>query len=69
PFKEEALYYKLDSAYQLGINSIPAKMEERLNVAKVAHANLIKFKADTKYKQKADEMLVRIEKDLQKFTK
>ena len=69
PFKEEALYYKLDSAYQLGINSIPSKMEERLNVAKVAHANLIKFKADTKYKQKADEMLVRIEKDLQKFTK
>lgn len=69
PFKEEALYYKLDSAYQLGINSIPSKMEERLNVAKVAHANLIKFKADTKYKQKADEMMVRIEKDLQKFTK
>lgn len=69
PFKEEALYYKLDSAYQLGINSIPSKMEERLNVAKVAYANLIKFKADTKYKQKADEMMVRIEKDLQKFTK
>ncbi|MEY4963193.1 MAG: hypothetical protein RLZZ323_512 [Bacteroidota bacterium] len=65
PFKEEALYYKLDSAYQLGINSIPSKMEERLNVAKVAYANLIKFKSDTKYRQKADEMLVRIEKDLQ----
>ena len=69
PFKEEALFYKYDSAYQLGINSVPAKMQERLNVAKVAYANLIKFKADTKYKQKADEMLVRIEKDLQKFTK
>ena len=40
-------------------------MEERLNVAKVAYANLIKFKSDTKYRQKADEMLVRIEKDLQ----
>jgi outer membrane protein assembly factor BamD len=69
PFKEEALYYKLDSAYQLGINSVPAKMEERLNVAKVAYANLIKFNADTKYKKQAEEMLVRIEKDLQKFTK
>ena len=44
-------------------------MQERLNVAKLAYANLIKFKADTKYKQKADEMLARIEKDLQKFTK
>jgi outer membrane protein assembly factor BamD len=69
PYKEEALFYKLDSAYQLGINSVPAKMEERLNVAKVAHANLMKFKADSKYKEQADAMLVRIEKDLQKFIK
>jgi outer membrane protein assembly factor BamD len=26
--KEDALYYKFDSAYQLGINSVPAKMED-----------------------------------------
>ena len=69
PFKEDALYYKLDSAYQLGINSIPSKMEERLLVAKAAQASLIKFNAETKYKKVADEMLVRIDKDLQKFTK
>lgn len=69
PFKEDALYYKLDSAYQLAINSIPSKMEDRLNVAKTAQLNLIKFKADTKYKQVASEMLARIDKDLQKFTK
>ena len=68
-FKENALFYKFDSAYQLGINSVPAKMEERLNVAKVAYSSLIKFDANTKYKKKADEMLVRIETDLQKFTK
>ncbi|WP_291099994.1 MULTISPECIES: outer membrane protein assembly factor BamD [unclassified Flavobacterium] len=68
-FKEDALYYKLDSAYQLGVNSIPLKMEERLNVAKTAYNNLIKFKADTRYKQKADQMLVQIEKKLQNFTK
>ena len=69
PFKEDALYYKLDSAYQLGINSIPSKMEDRLIVAKTAQANLIKFNAETKYKKQADQMLARIEKDLQKFTK
>jgi outer membrane protein assembly factor BamD len=68
-FKEDALFYKYDSAYQLAINSVPAKMEERLNVAKVAHSNLVKFDANTKYKKKADEMLARIDKDLQKFTK
>ena len=68
-FREDALFYKFDSAYQLAINSIPAKMEERLNVAKAAHSNLIKFNANNKYKKKTDEMLVRIDKDLQKFNK
>jgi outer membrane protein assembly factor BamD len=69
PFKEDALFYKFDSAYQLAINSVPDKMEERLNVALTAHSNLLKFNADTKYKEKASEMLARVEKDLQKFTK
>ncbi|CAM3041922.1 outer membrane protein assembly factor BamD [Flavobacterium frigoris] len=69
PFKEDALFYKFDSAYQLGINSVPSKMEERLNVAKTAYSSLIKFDAETKYKEKANEMLARIEQDLQKFTK
>ena len=68
-FKEDALFLKYDSAYQLGINSVPAKMEERLNVAKTAYTGLIKFKADTKYREQADQMLARVEKDLQKFTK
>ncbi|NBW27657.1 MAG: outer membrane protein assembly factor BamD [Flavobacteriaceae bacterium] len=69
PFKEKALYYKLDSAYQLAINSIPSKMEERLNAAKIAHTNLIKFNSNTEFKQKADEMLERINKDLIQFSK
>jgi outer membrane protein assembly factor BamD len=69
PLKEEALFYKFDSAYQLAINSVPAKMEERLNVALTAHSNLMKFKTDTKYKEKASAMLARVEKDLQNFTK
>lgn len=69
PFKEDALFYKYDSAYQLGINSIPSKMEERLNIAKTAYNNLIKFKPDTKYKKISDEMMVRIDTDLKNFTK
>lgn len=68
-FKEDAMFYKFDSAYQLGINSVYSKMEERLNSAKTCYLNLMKFKADTKHKKIADEMLARIETDLQKFTK
>ena len=69
PYKEQALYYKLDSSYNLAINSIPSKVEERLNVAKVAYNSLIKFNANTEYKKKADEMLARIENDLKQFSK
>jgi outer membrane protein assembly factor BamD len=68
-YKEDAMFYKYDSAYKLGINSIPSKMEERLKVAKTAYTNLMKFKSDTKYKKTADDMLVRIETELQKNTK
>ncbi|NHM07753.1 outer membrane protein assembly factor BamD [Flavobacterium sp. CYK-4] len=67
-YKEAALYYRLDSAYKLAINSIPAKMEERLHNAKIAYTNLMKFKADTSYKEKADDMLARIDKDLQQYS-
>jgi len=69
PYKEKALFYKLDSAFLLAINSIPSKMKERLENAKLAYTSLIKFKADTEYKTKADEMLAKIEKDLQQFSK
>jgi len=69
PYKEEALYYRLDSAYNLAINSISSKMEERLVTAKAAYNALIKFKADTKYRSEADNMLARIETDLKQFSK
>jgi outer membrane protein assembly factor BamD len=49
------LFLKFDS-YQLGINSVPAKMEERLNVAK-QHIQFDKVQADTKYKEQAYDML------------
>jgi outer membrane protein assembly factor BamD len=68
-FKEDALYYRFDSAYQLAINSVPQKMEERLNSAKAAYNSLIKFSADSKHKAKADQMLAKIEKDLQQYSK
>ena len=68
-YKEKALFYRLDSAYKLAINSVPSKMEDRLKVSKICYNNLIKFKTDTEYKKIANEMLARIEKDLQQFSK
>ena len=69
PFKEQALYYRLDSAYKLAINSIESKKQERLAYAKSTHSSLMKFNSATEYKEKADEMLAEIEKELQQFSK
>ncbi len=69
PFKEKALFYKLESAYSLAINSIPSKMEERLLSAKAAYATLVKYYSNSEYKPKADEMLARIDNDLKQFSK
>lgn len=69
PFKEDALYYKYESSYQLAINSVPARMQERLEQAKLNYATLVKFNGETKYKKEADQRLAHIESELQKFSK
>lgn len=68
-YKEEALFYKLDSAYKLAMNSVYSKMEERLINAKTMYDALIRFKEDTKYKKESDQMLADINKELQQFSK
>jgi outer membrane protein assembly factor BamD len=68
-YKEDALYYRLDSAYYLAINSVANKMQERLLNAKTAYATLIKFNEQTKYKAQADDMLAKIDTQLQQYTK
>lgn len=69
PFREKALYYRLDSSYQLALNSVPSKMEERLKQAKTAYGNLLKQFPNSEYKKEADDMLAKIETDLKQFAK
>ena len=68
-YKEKALFYKLHSAYNLAINSVPLKKLERLNNAKTAYDNLMKFKSDTEFKDRAVNMLARIDKEIEQITK
>lgn len=67
-FREEALFYKFDSTYQLAINSVPSKMQERLNNAKIAYTNLMKIDLSTQHKEKAITMLAEIDKNLQQYS-
>lgn len=67
-YKEDALFYKYDSMYKLATNSVPSKKEERLHTAKTYYQNLIKFKGDTKYLEKANKMLETVDKELKQYT-
>jgi hypothetical protein len=50
--------------YMIGIEKTVA-----INNAKTIYSSLMKFNSNTKFKAKADEMLVKIDKDLQQFSK
>lgn len=67
-YKEDALFYKFDSAYKLAINSVYSKMNERILSAKKAYETLTSFNENTKYKKEADNMLVRLDKELKQFS-
>lgn len=67
-YKGEALYYKLDSAYKLAINSIDSKKAERLGNAKTAYLNLMKYDQGSEFKERADAMLTVIEQDLKQIS-
>ncbi|MES2485696.1 MAG: outer membrane protein assembly factor BamD [Bacteroidota bacterium] len=68
-YKEDALFIRFDASYELAVNSVSYKMEERLKAAKDNYSALIKFKSETKYKEQADKMLAKIDTELQNFSK
>ena len=55
-FREDALYYKFDSAYQLAVNSVVWKQEERTQKALKFYKNLMRYFPDTKYLTQSNEM-------------
>jgi outer membrane protein assembly factor BamD len=67
--KEDAMYWKFNSAYKLAVNSIQAKMEERLHTAKEIFEKFEKTFPDSKFKSEASEMMNKINNDLQQFSK
>ncbi|MBC9795335.1 outer membrane protein assembly factor BamD [Sinomicrobium weinanense] len=68
-FREDAMYYKMEASYNLAVNSVYAKMEERLNNTKDAYNTLKRYYPETKYADKTEKMIAVVEKELQQFSK
>ncbi|UYW02159.1 outer membrane protein assembly factor BamD [Flavobacterium agricola] len=67
-YKEDALFSKFDSLYKLAINSVEDKKEERLRKAADAYNAFIESYTDSKYKNKADNMIETVNNELEKYS-
>ncbi len=75
--REDALFYRFDSAYKLAINSRELKRtldgivqlrKDRLNTAKEYYVSFKKAYADSKHIEEADEMAVTLDEELKKYS-
>ena len=55
-YREDALFYKFDSAYKLAVNSVVWKQQERTEVALKFYKNLMRYFPETKYRSQTTQM-------------
>jgi len=67
-YREDALFSKFDSYYKLAINSVEEKRKERLEKAAQAYVVFSESYADSKYKNKADNMIETVNNELLKYS-
>lgn len=67
-YREEALYLKVEAATVLALNSTLNKKEERLNEARSAYNNLIKYYPETRFSRQAGNLVEKIDRELENFT-
>nr|WP_318308795.1 outer membrane protein assembly factor BamD [Muricauda sp. DH64] len=67
-FREEALYYRIEAATELAINSTENKKKERLQEALDAYNTLMRYYPETQFKKEADKLSERIKDELSAYT-
>lgn len=67
-YREDALYYKLDSQYEYAINSFNVLVEDRLKQAEEMYNTLIGYFPEGRYRERADEIKEDIDRRLQNFS-
>lgn len=67
-YKEDAIYYRFESAYLLAIKSYDYLVEERLEEAKDQYSQYLRYYPQGKYIEEANALLADIEKRLQEYS-
>nr|WP_245668109.1 outer membrane protein assembly factor BamD [Allomuricauda zhangzhouensis] len=63
-YREEALYYRIESTTTLALNSTMDKQQERLEEALDSYNTLLRYFPETQFKKKADDLAETIRKEL-----
>ncbi|MEZ4808777.1 MAG: outer membrane protein assembly factor BamD [Allomuricauda sp.] len=67
-YREEALYYRIEAATNLALNSTENRKKERLEEALGSYNTLLRYFPETKFKKKADDLSEKIQKELSDYT-
>ncbi len=67
-YREEALYYRIEAASNLAMNSTENKKKERLEEALASYNNLLRYFPETQFKKKADNLSEKIQKELGEYS-
>lgn len=67
-YREDALYLKIEATTNLALNSTQSKKQERLETAKAAYDNLLKYYPETKYTKDANNLVEKVNKELQNYS-
>ncbi len=66
-YREDAYYYKIEATSNLALNSTEGKKKERLDNARAAYDNLMKYYPETKYAKSARQLVEKIDKELKLY--
>lgn len=64
PFREDALYYKFLSSYEIAIRSIYSKKLERLKGLREIHQTLLRYYPETLFLEDIDKKMKRVEREI-----
>ena len=66
--REDALFYRFDSAYKLAINSVERKRQERLIIAKDYYNTFKNSYANSEHSAEVDEMALVLDEELKEYS-
>lgn len=67
-FREPALFLKIEATTNLALNSTESRKKERLEEAKMAYNNLLKYFPESEYSEAASDLMEKVDEQLNSYS-